>query len=104
VVDEETGDVVIHGFRPETYEGAYNAIGQGTGYSIEWAEGDREIKSWNPRSELLHDEGVRGSPPKGWPLRSRAGGSRNFARHRVSMVGAPKGNRDRRSSREEKVG
>ncbi|MDE1975595.1 MAG: hypothetical protein KGI49_03780 [Patescibacteria group bacterium] len=44
-VDENTGDVVIHGFRPETYEGAYNAIGQGTGYNIEWADGDREIES-----------------------------------------------------------
>ena len=45
VVDEETGDVVIHRFKPTLYEGAYNALGQGTGYEIEWADGDREIES-----------------------------------------------------------
>ena len=43
-VDEETGDVVIEGFRPEMYEGAFNAMGQGTGYSLPgWTDSATEL-------------------------------------------------------------
>jgi hypothetical protein len=38
------GDVVIRGFRPETYEGAYNAYLEGTGWSLEKTEGHWEIE------------------------------------------------------------
>lgn len=46
---DDNGDILIEGFRLEEYEGAFNAIGQGTGWSLAgWtnadAKGDWEVR------------------------------------------------------------